>query len=126
MARRKFAKRRSGGFKKFAKRASKSGSSENLMVLGLAAGAYGFARPYVEQWIAPVTSKIPIGGQYVDELALGTLGYFAARGKFGSNKYMKAAGKAVFMIEAARIGSGAGSMMGSGSGNGSAGNLTLG
>jgi len=111
-----------GSFRGFTRRSSKrSGSSgENLMVAGVAAAAYGAMRPKIESWVQPVTSKLPIGGEYVDELALGTLGYFAAKGKLGSNKYIKAAGKAMFMIEAARIGAGVGAqaMNSNGSENG--------
>ena len=111
---------RKGSFRGFARRSRRSAgsSSENLVITGVAAAAYGAMRPKVEQWIAPITSKLPIGGEYVDELALGTLGYFAAKGKLGSNKYMKAAGKAVFMIECARLGAGVSNQMMNNNGNG--------
>jgi hypothetical protein len=91
---------------------SRSGSSgENLVLVGVAAAGYGVARPYLEKWIQPITSKIPVLGAYVDEAALGTLGYLAARGKFGSNKYVKSIGKAMFIVECTRVGSGIGSGM---------------
>jgi hypothetical protein len=102
---------RKGSFRGFARRARSSGSSENLMLVGGAAALYGASRPYIEQAIAPFTSKIPIVGQYADEAVLGAAGFFAAKGKFGSNKYLKAAGKAVFIIECARVGSGVASQM---------------
>lgn len=108
---------RKGSFRGFSRRSSRrsGSSSENLVMTGIAAAAYGAMRPKVEQWIQPITSKLPIGGEYVDELALGAAGYFAAKGKFGSNKYLKSAGKAVFMIECARLGAGVSAQMGNGS-----------
>jgi len=114
MARRKAARRfgKKGSFRGFSRRSSSrsSGSSNSeLMTIGIAAAAYGVGRPYLENLVQPVTSKIPIFGDYVDEVALGALGYFAAKGKFGSNKWIKAAGKAMFIVEATRVGSGLGS-----------------
>jgi len=113
MAKRRMGKRGSfkGGFRKFGRRASRSGSTENLMIVGIAAAGYGFGRPYLEKLIAPVTSKIPVVGQYADEVVLGTVGYLAAKGKLGSNKYIKAIGKAMFIVEATRVGSSIGSGM---------------
>lgn len=105
MARRRFMRKARRSFGGFRRRASKSGSTENLLITAAAAGVYGATRPYIEQWIQPVTSKIPLGG-YADEVALGTLGYFMAKGKLGSNKFVKSAGKAMLIIEAARVGSG--------------------
>jgi len=109
MARFKFRKARrssTGGFRRFARRASKSGSNANLMTTALAAAAYGAARPKVEEMIQPFTSKIPVVGNYADELVLGGIGYFAAKGKFGNNKIVKAAGTAMLILEAARVGNG--------------------
>lgn len=114
--RRSFGKK--GSFRGFSrKRSRSSGSSDNMMTVGLAAVAYGAGRPYVENLIAPLTSKIPIGGQYVDELVLGTVGYMAAKGKFGSNKYIKSIGKAMFIVEATRVGSTITSAMANGNSN---------
>lgn len=103
-----FKRKVSRSFRGFRKRASKGGSSENLMVTMAAAAAYGAVRPKIETAIAPYTSKIPIGGAYVDELALGTVGYLLARGKIPmlKGKTARSVGKAVLIIEAARIGSG--------------------
>lgn len=116
MARRKMGKRGSfrGGFKKFRKKVSTSGSTENLLITAGAAAVYGGLRQRIETWIAPVTSKVPLGG-YSDEILLGTLGYFMAKGKIPvvNGKVGKSIGKAVMIIEAARIGSGiAGQMFG--------------
>lgn len=108
-ARRRMGKK--GSFRGFARKARSSGSAENMIVVGVAAAAYGAFRSKIEALIQPVTSKLPIGGQYVDELALGTLGYFAAKGKLGNNKYIKSLGKAMFIVEATRIGSGIGQGM---------------
>jgi hypothetical protein len=109
MARKKrFGKRLASRFRSFKKRSRHGGSSENLMVTMLAAGAYGASRPMIENWIQPVTSKIPVVGNYADEVALGTVGYLLAKGKmpFLKGKAARSVGKAVVIIEAARIGSG--------------------
>jgi len=120
-----------GSFRGFSKRSRSSGSSsENLMLVGAGAVAYGALRSKVEQMIAPLTSKIPIGGAYVDEIVLGTAGYFMAKGKMpvlGNNKYAKAIGKAVFIVECTRVGSGLGSQyMTNNGGSSGSGNATLG
>jgi hypothetical protein len=44
--------------------------------------AYGGVRPVLANFIAPVTSKIPIAGGYADELGMGIINYFIAKGKF--------------------------------------------
>lgn len=107
MARRKASRKRRyfGGFKRSVRR---SGSSENLMLTMAAAAAYGALRPKVEQWVAPVSAKIPIAGSYTDEVLLGTAGYFLAKGKFPlvKGRMARSVGKAVLIIEAARVGSG--------------------
>jgi hypothetical protein len=131
MARRKARKMgKRGSFRGFSKRSRSSGSSsENLMLVGAGAVAYGALRSKVESLIAPVTSKIPIGGAYVDEIFLGTLGYFTAKGKMplvGNNKYAKAVGKAIFIVECTRVGSGLGSQYMSNNGSSGSGNATLG
>lgn len=104
---RRAAKRSSPFFRKARRSVSKSGSNANLMTIAMTSAAYGFGRPYLEKAIAPITSKIPLGG-YADEVVLGVAGYFAAKGKFGNNKLIKSLGTSVLVIEAARIGSSVG------------------
>lgn len=41
---------------------------------------YGLARPKVAELLRPITSKIPFG-QYADELGMGILNYYIAKGK---------------------------------------------
>lgn len=108
------ARRRFGGFKRKASRAfksyrrnvSRSGSNANLMTTAVAAAVYGAVRPKVEQVLNPYTSKLPVVGNYGDEIVLGGLGYMMAKGKLGKNKLIKSAGNAMLVIEAARVGSG--------------------
>lgn len=94
------------------KRKSKSrrskGGMDNLLLVGGMAIAYGALRPKVEQVIAPYTAKIPFAGQYADELALGTVGYLLAKGKipYLKGRTARSAGKAIFIVEATRVGSG--------------------
>ena len=45
-------------------------------------------------------------GGFGDELALGTIGFFAAKGKLGKNQMIKDLGKAVLVIESARVATG--------------------
>lgn len=110
MARKRKSSRRRyfGGFKKKSRRSG--GGGDNLLLTAGAAAVYGAARPKIEQWVAPVTSKLPVMGGYADEIALGTLGYFLAKGKIPmlKGKAARAAGKAMLTIEAARVGSGLG------------------
>lgn len=106
----RFTRRMSSGFRRMTRRRSSGSSGENLLLTAAAAGVYGATRPMIESWISPITSQIPLGG-YADEVALGTLGYFMAKGKLGNNKIVKSAGKAMLIIEAARVGSGVGSQM---------------
>jgi len=110
MARFKKARKARRGF--FAKktRSKSSNSGTNILAVAGMAAAYGFGRPYIEKAIQPLSSKLPFGG-YEDEILLGVAGYFAAKGKFGNNKMIKNAGMAVLIIEAARVGSGAGSQL---------------
>lgn len=101
--------KKSGGVR-MAKRRRSGGSrgGDSLLMQAGAAAAYGALRPKVEQWIQPVTSKIPIAGNYVDEVALGLFGYALAKGKIPmlKGKTARATGKAMLIIEAARVGSG--------------------
>lgn len=104
----RFAKRAKKAFKSYRRSVGKSGSTANLMTTALCAGVYGAARPYIEQTINPYTSKIPVVGNYADELVLGTAGYFLAKGKmpFLKGKVARSAGLAILTIESARVGSG--------------------
>lgn len=101
--------KKSGGRKMEKKR--RSGSSrggDTLLLQAGMAGLYGAARPKLEQWIQPITSKVPVAGNYVDEVVLGGFGYLLAKGKVPmlKGKTARAAGKAMLIIEAARVGSG--------------------
>jgi hypothetical protein len=106
----KSSKPKSKGGRRMAKRKrSRRGSSGNtLMLQAGAAAVYGAFRPRVEQFIQPVTSRIPVAGNYVDEVTLGAIGYALAKGKvpYLKGKTARAAGKAMLIIEAARVGSG--------------------
>ena len=79
-----------------------------MLTTMLASAIYGAVRPKVEVMIAPYTSKIPFVGAYTDEVALGALGFALAKGKvpFLKGSLAKSAGKAILIIEAARVGSG--------------------
>lgn len=103
-----FKRRAKKAFKSYRRSVGKSGSSANLMTVALCAGVYGAARPKIEEVINPYTSKIPVVGNYADELVLGTAGYFLAKGKmpFLKGKVAKSAGLAILTIESARVGSG--------------------
>lgn len=105
---RKMRARVRGAFRGFKKRASKSGSTENLVVTMIAAGAYGALRPKIESVITPYTSKIPVIGNYGDEAVLGLAGYLLASGKMPmvNGKVARSVGKAMLVIESARVGSG--------------------
>jgi len=110
MARKRFGFRRKAksAARSFKRSVRKQGSTANLMTTMLAAGAYGATRPFIEEKIAPFTSKIPMVGNYADEVALGTVGYLLAKGKmpFFKGKLAKSAGTAILVIESARVGSG--------------------
>lgn len=104
-------KKKTAGGRKVAKKRRTSRRSKGGDTLLLQAGAsaiYGAFRPKVEQFINPVTSKIPFAGNYVDEVALGVAGYLLAKGKVPmlKNKTARATGRAMLIIESARIGSG--------------------
>lgn len=104
----KFRKKVKRVFARYKKSVRRPGSSANLLTTALAAGVYGAGRQKIEEYIAPYTSKMPIAGNYTDEVVLGTLGYFMAKGKipFFKGKLARSAGTAIVTIEAARIGSG--------------------
>lgn len=100
-ARRVFARAKSS-FKRASRRRSSS-SNSNVMNLMLTGALYGAVRPYIAQAVSPLTSKIPVVGNYADEAGMGVIGYFAAKGTFGNQ--FKEVGKAALIIEAAQIGS---------------------
>jgi len=101
-ARRVFARAKSS-FKRASRSRSSSKSSGNIMNLMLTGALYGAVRPYIAQAVSPLTSKIPVVGNYADEAGMGVIGYFAAKGTFGNQ--FKEVGKAALIIEAAQIGS---------------------
>jgi len=70
------------------------------MKMILPAMAYGAARGKIKDMITPFTDMIPAGGNS-DELALGLIGYYAA--KKGSG-LIKNAGMAILTVEAASLG----------------------
>ena len=98
------------GGRKMAKKKRSGGSKggDTLLLQAGTAMAYGALRPKIEQWIQPVTSKIPVGGNYVDEIALGLAGWAIAKGKVPmlKGKTARSAGRAMLIIESARVGSG--------------------
>lgn len=75
----------------------------------IGAAAYGAGREWVSQKISPVTSKLPIAGEYADEIGMGLLSYFVAKGKvplINKIPYSREIGRAGLTIEAARVGAG--------------------
>jgi len=86
------------------KRYGSSKGSTNVITLALAGAVYGVGRPYIENMIPSQVSNF--AGGYGDELILGTAGYFMAKGKLGNNSMIKDLGKAVLVIESARIATG--------------------
>lgn len=101
-AKRVFARARTS-FKKATRRKSSNSSNKGIMNLMLTGALYGAVRPYIAQAVSPLTSKIPVVGNYADEAGMGVIGYFAAKGTFGTQ--FKEVGKAALIIEAAQIGS---------------------
>lgn len=109
MAKRKgkkhFARARAHSFHR--KHHKSSGGSMNLTGLLVGAAVYGAGREFVSDKLQPITSKIP-AGDLADEVGLGVLSYFVAKGKVPLvNKipYSKEIGRAGLTIEAARVGS---------------------
>lgn len=101
-------KRRGSTMARRKKHYGRKKGSDSLMTTMLAAGVYGAVRPKVEQWVNPITSRIPIAGNYADEVVLGAAGYIMAKGKmpFFKGSLARNAGKAILILEAARVGSG--------------------
>ena len=104
----KFRAKASRAFKRYGKNVRRPGTSANLMTLAISAAAYGAVRPKVEELINPYTSKIPLVGNYADEIVLGTVGYLLAKGKMPvfKGKVAKQAGMAILVLESARVGGG--------------------
>jgi len=105
--------RRYSGF--FKRKRTASRSSGGLMPMLVAGALYGVGRETVVNMASPVTNMLPFG-EYNDEALMATAGYFAHKGTFGKNKYIRAMGTFTMAAEAARIASGfsGGSMKSSG------------
>lgn len=99
--RRRFGRRGSfRGFRRGVRRSRSSSSGLSPLKIVLPAAAYGAARQYLSNLIAPVTSMIPLGN-YADEVVLGGLGWYAATKGKG---IIKQVGTAMLIVEAASIG----------------------
>lgn len=83
------------------KRYGRSKGSTNVFTIMAAGAVYGVARPMIEKYIPASVSGF--AGGYGDELLLGTAGYMAAKGKLSNNAFIKDLGKAVLVIESARV-----------------------
>jgi len=86
--------------KRFGKRAG-MGKSTNLIQID--AMAYGAARSYVSQLIAPLTSKIPLIGNLSDEVGMGFVDWMIAKNTRG---FISEVAKKGLVIENARVGEG--------------------
>lgn len=84
------------------------GGMDPLLGTALAAAVYGGTRERISNYISPFTSKVPALGNYSDEVVLGVAGYLLAKGKvpYLKGDMARNAGKAVLIIESARVGSG--------------------
>jgi len=101
-------------FKAKSKSRKTGSSSANEMGLIVGGAVYGVGRSYAEQLIAPLTNNLGMLGDYADEAVLGVTGYFMSKGKIPLiNKvpYSKEIGKAMLVIESARVGSALGSQL---------------
>lgn len=67
----------------------------------LPAAVYGAARPHLSNLVQPITGALGAAGGYADNIVLGGIGYLAAKKGKG---FLKSAGHAMLMIEAAQIG----------------------
>lgn len=72
--------------------------------------AYGAGREWLSNKLQPITAPVAgVAGNYADEVVLGALGYFLMKGKIpviNKVSVMKDVGRAMVVIEAARIGQG--------------------
>jgi hypothetical protein len=103
------SKARSFSFSRKKSRRSSRGSgggSVNMTGLLIGAAVYGAGREFASDKLSVISNKLPFG-ELADEVTLGTLGYFMAKGKIpmiNRIPYSKDIGKAALTIEAARIG----------------------
>jgi hypothetical protein len=88
------------------KRSFKSGSSISPMKTLVTGGIYGAGRETISGLIQPLTSMMPFG-DYNDEITLGVAGYFASKGTFGNNAWVKEMGRTVLAVESYRAGANA-------------------
>lgn len=86
----------------------KRGGMDPLITTAVSAMAYGAMREKVSTYIQPFTSKIPVLGNYSDEVCLGVAGYLLAKGKvpYLKGDMARGIGRAALIIESARVGSG--------------------
>jgi len=101
MARRFFKKttRRASRFARRAYRAAGK-AQPSLMTSAIYGAGYGAARPFIAGFVKPVSSMIPAGG-YQDEVALGLLGFAAA--KWGTG-IVRNVGRTALIVESASVG----------------------
>jgi hypothetical protein len=97
-------RRHSGRFVRTARRfAKRGGMGKTTNIIQLDAMAYGAARSYVSQLIAPLTSKIPIVGNLSDEVGMGLVDWLLAKNTHG---FISEVAKKGLVIENARVGEG--------------------
>lgn len=84
-------------------RSSGSGGSIGLLGHALVGFGYGTAREPLMGLLKPLVDMLPLG-EYNDEAVGGALGFVAAKGWLGNNKYIKAAGQDMIVIETYRVG----------------------
>lgn len=82
-------------------RRSRSSASVKPAQILIGGGLYGAVRRYVDGWVKPITSKIPLG-TIADEVALFTAAYFL--NKNVKDKTAKQVLQAGMVVEAARMG----------------------
>ena len=85
------------------KRRSYGRKKEKFGTVIISGAGYGAVREKLNQLLTPITARVPLG-IYADEVALGALGWAAAKGKFGNNKTIKNMGRAALTVESALIG----------------------
>jgi hypothetical protein len=111
MPKRRKATTRRRSFKKV-RRSSRGISGDVSKVVGGA--AYGAAREYLSNLMRPLSDRIPVVGDYGDEVVLGALSWLLMKGKLPLLKQIpisREIGKAGLYIESARVGSTFGSMI---------------
>lgn len=104
---RRSARSQSRFFKRASRRGGSRGGGGDFALIG-GAMAYGAGREWLSAKLQPLTAPVAgVAGNYADEVVLGTLGYFLMKGKIPlANKVgvMRDVGRAMVVIEAARIG----------------------